>query len=333
MTKKKISEIIVYQASNGAIELKGDTEQETLWANKKQIAEIFGTDRSVVSRHIKNIFQDKELDEKVVRAYFAHTTQHGSIEGKTQTRTLDFYNLDIILAVGYRTHSSRAIEFRKWATSILKSHITKGFTINPTQIEKNYQKFLQAVEEVKLLAKGKENISSENIVELVKAFAGTWFSLDAFDKSNFPKKRMTKKSVSVETEALQKDIAVFKKELMKKGEATELFAQEKQKGNLEGILGSVFQSVFGKDAYPTPEEKAAHLLYFLVKNHPFDDGNKRTGAFAFVWFLQKANIAFRHKITPEALTAITLLIATSDPKEKEKMTAWNNGEYAVIFFF
>ena len=134
---KKENKIIVYQAKNGAIELRSNVDEDTVWANKKQIADIFRIDRSVVSRHIKNIFQDKELNQKVVCAEFAHTTKHGAIRGKTQTNKIEYYNLDIILAVGYRTKSSVAVEFRKWATQTLKEHITKGFTINPKRIKQN----------------------------------------------------------------------------------------------------------------------------------------------------------------------------------------------------
>lgn len=149
--KNKVQELAIYQAKNGAIELKPDFDKETFWLSKKQIADIFNIDRSVVLKHIKSIFQDKELDQKLVCANFAHTTKHGSITGKTQTRLLKYYNLDIVLAVGYRAKSSLAVEFRKWATKILKQHITQGFTINKNIIDKNCQEFLKAVEDIKLL--------------------------------------------------------------------------------------------------------------------------------------------------------------------------------------
>ena len=201
-------------------------------------------------------------------------------------RKVEHYNLDMLISVGYRINSIKGTKFRKWATKTLKEHITQGFTINPNRIEKNHQAFLQAVEDIKILAKNNKQINTNDILELIKTFSYTWFSLDSYDKNNFPKQG-TKKSVQITAQELQKDLEKLKKELIAKKEATEIFAQEKQKGNLGGIVGNVFQSVFGKDAYPTLEEKAAHLLYFIVKNHPFTDGNKRSGAFAFIWFLQK----------------------------------------------
>lgn len=314
-----IKEIAIYQAKNGAIEFRGDFEQETIWGTQKQIAEVFGVDRSVVTKHIKNIFKDKELDKTVVCAKFAHTTQHGAIKGKTQTKTIDFYNLDIILAVGYRTNSVKAIEFRKWATQTLKQHLLQGYTINKKRIGKNYEKFMQAVADVKALLPAGNKIKKADILELVSAFAGTWFSLDAYDKDSLPQKGINKKYVQITAEELIEALQELKYDLIKKKEATEIFGQERSKGSVAGIVGNVFQSVFGKDAYPTVEEKAAHLLYFMVKNHPFVDGNKRSGAFAFVWFLRKVGL-LRASITPEALTAITLLVAESNPKDKEKMT-------------
>ena len=317
--KKINKKIAIYQAKNGAIELTLDESREIIWANKKQIAQIFGIDRSVVSRHIKNVFNDAELDSTVVCANFAHTTEHGAIQGKTQTKKVDFYSLDIILAVGYRTNSVKAIEFRKWATKTLKQHIIKGYTLNKKILKQNHQEFLQAVEDIKLLSKDNKLVGSDEVLELIKTFSSTWFNLEQYDKDNFPKKGSSKKSVNIKSQDLYSEVEKLKQDLIKKKQATELFAQEKKQGSLEGILGNVLQSVFGKDAYETIEKKAAHLLYFIIKNHPFNDGNKRTGAFAFLWFLQKMNFNFREKISPETLTALTLFVAESNPKEKEKM--------------
>ena len=311
-------ELIIYQSKNGSLELRTDFEKENIWATIKQISSIFDVDRSVVSRHIKKIFLDNELDNKVVCANFAHTTPHGSIKGKSQTRALNYYNLDIILAVGYRTNSNNAIKFRKWATQTLKQHITEGYTINNRVLEKNKQQFLQTLEDLKLLTKNSDAIDSKEILSLITSFSNTFFTLECFDKNNFPEKGELSQ-IQATAKDLKNDLLTLKQELIKKGEATELFAQEKKEGSLEGIFGNVFQSVFGQDAYPSVEEKAAHLLYFIVKNHPFNDGNKRSGAFAFVWLLQAANYDFSTKISPQTLTTLTLLIATSKPEEKEKI--------------
>jgi len=318
--KKNTSDksIVLYQSSNGAIELRGDLKKETIWANQAQIAAIFGVDRSVITRHIKNIFSDKELREEVVSAKFAQTTPHGAIKGKTQTKEVEYYNLDIILAVGYRTKSSVAIKFRQWATRTLRDHIVKGYTINRKRIAQNYDEFLQAVESLKSLLPAGDKVRAEDALELVKLFAGTWFSLDAYDKASLPTTGSTKKQVQITAGDLAAGIAGLKQDLMKKKQASALFAQERQKDAIAGIVCTVFQSVFGRDAYPTLEAKAAHLLYFFVKNHPFTDGNKRAGAYAFVWFLNRAGILRKDKMTPEALTALTLLVAESSPKDKDR---------------
>lgn len=308
----------IYQAKDGAIEFRGDFEQETIWGTQKQIAEVFGVDRSVVTRHINNIFKDKELDKTVVSAKFAHTTQHGAIKGKTQAKIVVFYNLDIILAVGYRTNSAKAIEFRKWATQTLKQHVLHGYTINKKRVGENYERFMQAVADVKALLPAGNKVKTEDILELISVFAGTWFSLDAYDKNSLPQNGASKKKVAFTVEELNNALQELKKNLIKKKEATKIFGQERDKDGVAGIIGNVFQSVFGKDAYPSVEEKAAHLLYFMVKNHPFTDGNKRSGAFAFIWFLRQAGL-LRASLTPEALTALTLLLAESNPKDKDKM--------------
>jgi len=317
--KNELKELAIYQTKDGEIRLKEDMQNETIWANQRQIAQIFSIERSVATKHINNIFKNEELDRKMVCAKFAHTTKHGAIADKTQTKNIEFYNLDIILAVGYRANSKTAIEFRKWATKTLKQHITKGFTINQHQLEKNYQEFLKAIDDVKLLTKSNSKFQTEDILELIKTFSSTWFSLQSYDKQKFPKKGNTQKIIDVEAKDLYADIEMLKNELIRKKEATELFAQEKNKDSLKGILGSVFQSAFEQDAYQTIEEKSAHLLYFIIKNHPFNDGNKRTGAFAFIWFLQKTNFKFQKKVSPETLTTLALLIAESNPREKEKM--------------
>jgi death-on-curing family protein len=314
-----VTNSIIFQAKNGSLELKTDSDIETIWANLDQISQLFNRDKSVISRHIKNIFKEEELVREVVIAFFATTTEHGAIKGKTQTKKVVYYNLDLILSVGYRVNSKIATQFRQWATQTLKQHITKGFTINESRIQQNKDLFLKTIEDLKLLTENVSQIDSKDLLSLIESFSNTWFSLDKYDKSVFPTIG-TKQELLINATDLLDDLLVLKSELIQKNEATELFAQEKQQGSLQGILGNVYQTIFGQDAYETIEEKAAHLLYFIIKNHPFNDGNKRSGAFAFIWFLKKAGIQFEQKINPAALTALTLLIAESDPTEKEKMT-------------
>jgi len=308
---KKQNKIILYQAKDGQLEFRGDMRKETLWATQQQIADVFGIERSVVTKHIRNILKDRELDKDSVCANFAHTADDG------KTYQVQFYNLDIILAVGYRTNSGRAITFRQWATKTLKQHLLEGYTINKKRIAQNYDKFLDAVERVRALLPTETIVSHSDVLELVKMFGDTWMSLHAYDKQLFDRKG-TKKKVRVTAEDLSMALTQLKKKLVQKGEATEIFGQGRTKDSVEGIVGNVFQSFGGKDLYPTVEAKAAHLLYFMVKNHPFTDGNKRSGAFAFVWFLSRARL-LKSSLTPEALTALTLLIAESKPSDKERM--------------
>ena len=309
--KKTKNNIIIYQTNQGALELRGDVKKDTIWATQAQIADVFGIDRSVTTRHINSILSSAEISEK---------SNVQKMHIPNSDKPVSFYSLDVILAVGYRTNSSRAISFRQWATKILREHITKGYTINPARIKKNYGEFLSAVEKVKALLPSTMKPDTESILELVKIFASTWFSLDAYDKDTFTKGRVTKKKVVLTANELSSAIGEFKAELLKNSEATDIFAQERSGGSIEGIVGNIMQSFGGQGVYPSIEEKAAHLLYFMVKNHPFVDGNKRCGAFSFVWLLRRAGLLDLSRLTPPALTALTLLIAESDPKDKDKMT-------------
>ncbi|QIV96820.1 Fic/DOC family protein [Allofrancisella inopinata] len=315
MSKQK--DLIIYQLENGALELKADFETDTIWASQKDIANIFSIDRTVVNRHINNIFKDAELDESLVSANFAHTTKHGALDNKTQTREIKFYSLDIILAVGYRTNStnsSKAIQFRKWATQTLKQHIIQGYTVNESKVENDPNFLIEVMSKIKVLAQ--KQINNNDTLELIKTFSYTWFSLQSYDEQKFPKTNTTN-DISISVDNLYKDLAQLKIDLITKKEATALFAQEKTKASLESIVNNVFQNVFGQELYPSVEEKCAHLLYFIIKNHPFNDGNKRSGAFAFIWLLQK--FEYNHRITPETLATLTILIAESQPKDKDKM--------------
>ncbi len=309
-----IKNLAIYQAKNGAIELKTDSSSETIWATQKQISQIFEVTPQNITIHLKQIFSDGELVEKSTCKGSLQVQKEGNREVKRQVKE---YNLDAIIAVGYRVNSVLGTKFRIWATKTLKQHITQGYTINKNRIEQNYQAFMCAVENIKSLAKNK--VDSDDVLELVKSFANTWFNLEAFDEGKLPQDGTDKTQIEVEAKSLYLAVEVFKNDLMAKKQATILFAQEKKKDSLAGIFANVFQSIFGEDAYPSVEEKAAHILYFIVKNHPFNDGNKRTGAFSFVWFLQKSGFDYQAIITPQTLTTLTLLIAISAPSEKDKL--------------
>lgn len=242
------------------------------------------------------------------------------LEGRRKIkRTLEYYNLDLVLSIGYRVNSLKATKFRQWATKTLRSHIIDGYTINKKRVSQNYDAFLLAVDKVQRLLPTTSQVDPGSVLELVKMFATTWFSLDAYDSSELPIIGATKKQVEFTTGELTLALAELRQELIASTSATELFGKEHTSGAIEGIVGNLFQSFGGIELYPTVEEKAAHLLYFVVKNHPFVDGNKRSGAFAFIWFLKKAGLLNVSRLTPDALTALTLLIAESRPTDREQM--------------
>ncbi len=314
----KVKEMVIYQTKSGALELRGDIENETIWATQADMAQVFGVNSQAITKHIKNIYHEHELEKNSTCSKMEQVRIEGNRKIK---RNLEIYNLDVIIAVGYRINSVMGTNFRVWATKTLREHITKGYTINRKRVGQNYDAFMKAVGDVQALLPEQVTLDPKAVLELIKEFATTFISLDAYDKESLVLKGITKKKVTLVGADLVEAISELKRELMKKGEATDMFASERRQGSIEGIIGNVMQSFGGKSVYPTVEEKAAHLLYFMVKNHPFSDGNKRSGAFAFVWFLRKVGVKGARNINPPALTAITLLIAESDPAKKDQMVA------------
>lgn len=312
--KQPKNQIVVYQAKSGALALRKDVQGATIWATQAEMAKVFDVTPQNITLHLRNIFKDGELDVRSTCKDYLQVQKEGGREIKREVRV---YNLDAMIAVGYRINSVVGTKFRQWATKTLRQYIVDGYAINRDRIGANYVQFLQAVERVKQLLPGAA-VDMQSVLELVNAFADTWLSLDAYDKGKLSAKGTTKKRVALTAEKLKKNLATFKTALAEKGEASEHFGTERNAEAVEGIVGNVMQSFAGKELYETAEEKAAHLLYFMVKNHPFVDGNKRSGAYAFVWFLNQASILHTNKLTPPALTALTLLVAESDPKDKEK---------------
>lgn len=315
MTDQKEQKFIVYTDPKGSISVQALVRRETIWLTQAKIAELFDVQQPAVAKHLKNIFESGELKENSVHSILEYTANDN------KTYKTKFYNLDAIISVGYRVNSKRATHFRRWATTVLRSYILDGYAINKNKIGENYQQFIKAVDQVKkLLPKDSlSNADTSSILELIASFADTWLSLDAYDKSELPQAGATKKQVLFTADDLVKALADLKKQLIAKGEATGLFGTERQSDTLKGIVGNVFQSFGGHAIYETVEAKAAHLLYFIVKDHPFTDGNKRSGAFSFIWFLRRAKLLDTTRITPQALTALTLLVAESNPKDKDRL--------------
>jgi prophage maintenance system killer protein len=316
MKKRPTNTVIIYQLQNGALQLKTDGKGETIWASLTQIAELFDTDRSGISRHINKIYDSNELSSRATVAKYATVQIEGSRE---VAREIEFYNLDVILSVGYRVNSAKATHFRQWATKTLKDHIQKGYTLNRQRIKANHEEFINAVEKVKSLLPVGGSVPHDSVLELIKLFADTWFSLDAYDRDILSPTGTTKRKAKLTGDKLASALSELKSVLIAKGEATEIFGVERTKDSIASIVGNVMQSFGDQDLYPTLEEKAANLLYFIIKNHPFVDGNKRSGAYAFIWFLNRSKILNTNRMSPPALTALTILIAESNPKDKEKM--------------
>jgi hypothetical protein len=297
---KKSSEVVIYKTHDNQIEVDVFLNNDTVWLNRKQISALFERDVKTIGKHINNVFSDGELDFISVVAKFATTAQDG------KTYQVDYYNLDVIISVGYRVKSLRGVQFRQWATNRLRDYLVNGFLINQQLLENKKTHFLKTLKDLKILVSSNEYIESRDILSLIESFSNTWFSLDSYDRNDFPTNG-TIEEIKVSGEDLLNDLSQLKIDLIRKGEATAFFAQEKSSGNLLGIFGNVFQSVFGQDAYESIEAKVAHLLYFIIKNHPFNDGNKRSAAFSFIWLLHKAGVNFSSKISPETLTTLTIL--------------------------
>mgnify|MGYP001578796950 CR=1 FL=1 len=313
---KKENKIVIYQTKTGAVEINLDINNKTIFLTQQQVGQLFNVQKAAISKHINNIFRTKELNRKSTVSILETVQSEGK---RNISRKIEYYNLDLILSIGYRVNSVNATKFRQWATRTLHSHIVDGYTINKKRLAKNYSAFLKAVDQVRSLLPSGSAMGASDTIELVKMFASTWFSLDAYDRENFPQKGATKKEFEVTAKELIEALLDLKKNLIKNKQASDIFGTARPQQSVDGILGNVLQSFGGEDLYPTLEEKAAHLLYFTVKNHPFIDGNKRSGAFAFVWFLKKAGLLNPLRMNPEALTSLTLLVAESNPKEKDRM--------------
>lgn len=324
---EKKNELVIFKTKTGGVELRGDFSGDTIWASLDQIATVFGRDKSVISRHLSNIFKENELNKKATVAKIATVQTEGK---RSVERDIEYYNLDAILSVGYRVNSKQATSFRIWATKTLKEHLLKGYTVNEKRLKENTTAKLAELEKTIALITGVKNkqLSQDEtagLLTVIQQYTDTWSTLLAYDEGRLKAKLSKKKGRIEPIERTYTEVATFKEKLLKSGEASELFARERNKEALAGILGNISQSFGGKQVYASVEEKAAHILYFVVKNHPFTDGNKRTGAFLFLRFLDKNNHLMdkkgQPKINQAALTALTLLVAESNPKEKEVMIA------------
>ena len=317
----KTSQIQIYVTKDGQAQIDVRFEQDTIWLSQAQMAELFDKDTDTIGLHLRNIFKSKELDE-------ASTTEESSVvrqEGSRQVkRKIRFYNLDAIISVGYRVNSKKGTQFRIWATQRLKEYLVQGYTLNQQRFDKNATELQQALELIRKAAKSPEITaeSGSGLVEIVSRYTQTFLWLQRYDEGLLDEPSgQAGGNLPSATDAMS-SLVQLKQSLIERGEATELFANPRDDG-LAGIFGNLDQTVFGEPAYPSIESKAAHLLYFVVKNHPFSDGNKRSGAFLFVDFLNRNGRLFDSSgntvINDTGLAALTLLVAESDPKQKDTL--------------
>ncbi len=319
----EMSEIVIYQTEDGKATLDVRLEQDTVWLDAHRMAVLFGRDRSVLLKHIRNIFASKELDRKSTCAKNAQVAKDGKI------REMNLYNLDVIIAVGYRVNSKRGTQFRIWATNVLRDHLVKGYTLNEKRLQENRQRLkeLEAAMELVEKAKSTKSLSASEtagLLTVITEYTRSWLLLHQYDAGTLSTKKLHHDVRFRITEAeAMKAVDHLRKNLMQRKEASDLFGRERDRGTLKGILGNIEQTFGGKELYPSIEEKAANLLYFLIKDHPFVDGNKRIASLLFIWFQEKNNFLSapdgQRKINDNALVALTLLVAESDPKQKDVM--------------
>ncbi|ATA74927.1 RhuM family protein [Capnocytophaga canis] len=312
-----INEIKIFTTDDEKVSLQVSLEKETVWLTLDQMAKLFDRDKSVISRHIKNVFNEKELDYLSVVANFATTASDGKIY------QVDYYNLDVIISVGYRVKSQRGVQFRKWATQTLKQHLVQGYTINEQRLKERGIEFNEVLSLLSSTLENQTLINDEGVavLKVVQEYAKSWSLLQAYDQQSLPKSSLKNQEMNaLPYEDVLKAIDQLKKSLVEKGEASELFGQIRSSG-LESALATIEQGFGEEYFYPNVASRAAHLLYFIIKNHPFADGNKRTGAFLFLWYL-RINQHLLQKpvenlINDNTLVALALLVAESKPEQKE----------------
>ncbi len=312
------SEIKIYKASDGKTSIEVKLEKDTVWLNLNQMADLFERDKSVISRHIKNIFKEGELENSSVVAKYATTATDG------KTYQVDYYSLDVIISVGYRIKSKRGTQFRIWANQILKEYLIRGYAINQQRLQKQAEQLNELKETIRILGDIVENkkLSNDESKGLLKIISDYSYALDILDQYDYQTLSIDHTS-GKEVYRLTYEEAIEQIDLVKRSFGnSELFGKEKDQ-SFKSSISTIYQTFDGVDLYQSVEEKAANLLYLIVKNHSFSDGNKRIAAFLFLYFLEKNGLLFtetgKKRIADNALVALTLMIAVSKPEDKETM--------------
>jgi len=312
------NQIEIYQNKDNQIQIEVRFEGETVWLSQAQLVELFQSSKANISEHLRGIFQSGELSpDSTVRKF--RTVRH---EGSRQvSREIEHYNLDVIISVGYRVNSKRGIQFRQWATQKLKDYLVKGFAINNKRLEQ-LQQTIQLISKTGAVDTLQLQ-EARGLLEIIGNYANSFILLNQFDSNELETEKLNE-NITYEISYSEAHTAIdeLKHQLIKRKEATGLFGNEKDDG-FKSSLQAIVQTYGGQYLYPSIEEQAAHLLYFIIKNHSFSDGNKRIGAFLFIWFLEKNKHRFKKtgelKINDNGLTALALLVAQSQPSEKDLM--------------
>ncbi len=297
------AELVIFKAQDGNVKLNVNIENETVWLSLDQMSELFERDKSTISRHIKNIFKDGELSQDSVVANFATTASDGKVYNVT------FYDLDVIISVGYRVKSQRGVEFRKWANGVLKDYILKGYAVNNNRIN-------ELGEVIRIMKRAESTLDSKQILDVIEKYTVALDLLDDYDHQ-----KIEKPSGNTATYVLTYDECRNVISNMKFGSESNLFGNEKD-DSFKSSINAIYQTFGGQEVYPSLEEKAANLLYLITKNHSFSDGNKRIAAALFLYFLDKNEVLFesgKKIIDDYALVAITIMVAESKPSEKDTM--------------
>ena len=301
MEQKK--ELVIFETKDHAVKLEVPVNEETVWLTQAQMSSLFQTTKQNISLHVNNCFREKELDKNSVVKDFLTTASDGK-QYKTK-----FYNLDVIISVGYRVKSKRGVEFRKWANSVLKQYILQGYAVNNHRIA-------QLGEVIKIMKRTEDSLDGKQILSVIEKYSDALEMLDSYDHQT-----MTRPKGNPATYTLEYEECIQVISHMRFGDESELFGKEKD-DSFRGSIGNIYQSFEGQELYPSLEEKAAHLLYFVTKNHSFLDGNKRIAAAMFLYFLDKNGVLFmdgKKLIENHTLVALTIMIAESKPVEKDMM--------------
>ncbi len=309
-----MSEVIIYKAKDGHVEINVNLSENSVWLTQKQLSDLFDKNVRTISEHINNIFEENELEENAVVRNFRITAPDG------KTYDTKHYNLDVIISVGYRVRSKQGTAFRQWATSVLNQHLVQGYTTHEKRLsERGFKELQHTVELLQKTLVANELVNDIGIetIQLIMSYAKTWHLLLAYDEDNLVLPEIGKPPLTyLDYHDAVKSIAALKNDLSEKKEATALFGNERDHC-FQGILGNIEQTFGGEPLYKTAEERAANLLYFIIKDHPFSDGNKRIGCFIFLLYAKKQNICI--KLNDNGLVALALLIAESNPSQKELM--------------